>query len=69
MCTFNFYRLPGAPLPVSKTATWIVSRFSLWVGESLRVVSLGKLHTATYWSSFPGEETAVLVREPRGVLV
>lgn len=69
MCTFNFYCLPGAPLHVSKMAKWILSRFSLRVGESLRLVSLGKLHTATYSSPFPGGETAVLVREPRGVLV
>lgn len=54
---------------VSKMATWVVSRFSLWFGESLRLVSLGKLHTAIYLSFFPGGETAVLVREPRGVLV
>lgn len=47
MRTCNFYCLPGAPLHVSKMAKWILSRFSLWVGESLRLVLLGKQHTAT----------------------
>lgn len=53
---FNFYCLPGVPFHVTQMAKWIPSRFSPWVGDSLRLVLLGKLHSATYVFLLPGGE-------------
>lgn len=48
MCAFSFYFLPSVPSHITKMAKWVLNEFSPWAVESLRLVSLGKVHAVIY---------------------